>query len=465
MKKIGILIITLIVSSLANGQIKFDIRNFNYGTVESWKNQEAVFSFQNTSSEDLVFLPMFPSNDLYVKLPKGKIKAGAKGEIVVQYYTSSKGPFLKKFGIYVDKKDKPVKLSISGIIKDIAYDAYTSCPKNLSSEAAAPLMAKIEFRVIDSETHEPIPQAKIEYYSGSKLMGVGFTRLNGQTIQQIEVGLYNYQISKEGFKPVVQREQYWNQNTDLVIVTLERDSLVKEEEESMMIAEAKDSIGLLKNIFETVKTNEVTPVDLADFDDKGLLSEEKFKANNVVFLIDISNSMRNTYKLPLLKTAIIELITVMRSIDKVTVISYSSNTNIVLNPTFATEKEIIIDAINSLTTGGITRGQVGVNRAYETLAQNFISEGNNQILLATDGKFTEISKNEKNLYKMVREGQAINMKLSVIGFGQDSEADKFMKSLAKNGGGSYMKINREADVNEILIQEIKSKSVRINSGN
>jgi Ca-activated chloride channel family protein len=148
----------------------------------------------------------------------------------------------------------------------------------------------------------------------------------------------------------------------------------------------------------------------------------------------------------------------MRETDKVCIITYSGTVNIILPSTQVKDKEKLYELIDGLRASGITRGGEALNRAYENLALGHIRDANNQLMLATDGKFTELANTERELYQLVRENASMERKISVIGFGQEG-TDKFMKNLAKNGGGDYIKISKEADVNELLIREVMLRSL------
>jgi len=229
---------------------------------------------------------------------------------------------------------------------------------------------------------------------------------------------------------------------DLDKVSIEKDHLEKQKRE--------------KEIFENIKVQE----QKVETEDEPILSKSKYAANNIIFLIDISTSMGKEHKMEMLKKSIINLTKVLRDIDRVAIITYNQRINIVLESISGNNTTDIISAIDSLKTGGLTNGVRGITSAYEMLEYYYIPNGNNQIILATDGLFSkynnELTENELN--RLVKKQAAKNMKLTVVGFGKDEEGKDLMTKLAKNGSGQFIQIKNEWMTNDILIKEIQLNS-------
>lgn len=191
------------------------------------------------------------------------------------------------------------------------------------------------------------------------------------------------------------------------------------------------------------------------------LSYERYNANNIVFLIDVSSSMRDDGKMDLLKESMRQLVGVLRDIDRVAVIAYNQHPTVVLESVSSAEKDVITSAIDTLTPGGLTYGVKGIQKAYEIAQRHFIPGGNNQIILATDGLFSSYNAewSERDLNKLVRQRAGDDgIALSVIGFGEDRAAGRMMGKLANNGDGEYLRIQNVVDARMALIADIKAKS-------
>ncbi|MCB9256186.1 MAG: VWA domain-containing protein [Chitinophagales bacterium] len=191
------------------------------------------------------------------------------------------------------------------------------------------------------------------------------------------------------------------------------------------------------------------------------LSKEEYAANNVLFLIDVSSSMAKENKMELLKESMKNLALVLRDIDRVAIIAYNQKSEVVLESISGSDKVQIIEAIDNLETSGLTYGVYGLQTAYELLQYYYIGDGNNQIILATDGLFSSVNApiTENELNKEVRkQASNNNIRLSVIGFGQDEEGEKLMQKLASNGEGQFIQIKNPWEAKTVLIEEIKLNS-------
>ena len=204
--------------------------------------------------------------------------------------------------------------------------------------------------------------------------------------------------------------------------------------------------------------------ELPDYNQWGELNEALYKQNNLIFLIDISFSMRKHGKIAKLKKSMTTLINVLRDFDQIGLITYNSQADTIFSSVALSDKESVKHEINSLTPSGLTYGVKGIEAAYELIQGSFLSEGNNQIILATDGLFTEdhLTLNEQELLRVVRRNNKdYGIKLSVLGFGNDANGLERMESLTVAGDGNYLEISLDHDAEhskEILIEEIKIQS-------
>ncbi len=193
-------------------------------------------------------------------------------------------------------------------------------------------------------------------------------------------------------------------------------------------------------------------------EENSVLPQNLYAPNNIIFLIDISSSMKKPDKLPLLKISMKNLTQALRKIDYITVIVYSTTSTVLLPSTTADKKEAITLLIDTLKPHGITNGVKGLQTAYQLAEKNFIPGGNNQIIIATDGVFNSPSFTESAIYSLVREHVEKDIILSVVGFGEEKDAVKMMKKMAEKGNGSFIQIPDKLSADAILIEEIKTQS-------
>ncbi|MBY5773783.1 DUF3520 domain-containing protein [Rhizobium leguminosarum] len=177
---------------------------------------------------------------------------------------------------------------------------------------------------------------------------------------------------------------------------------------------------------------------------------------NLVFLIDVSGSMDEPDKLPLLKSAFRLLVNRLKPDDTVSIVTYAGNAGTVLTPTRVAEKSKILSAIDRLEAGGSTGGAEGIEAAYNLAKQGFVKDGVNRVMLATDGDFNVGPSSDEDLKRIIEERRKDGIFLTVLGFGRGNLNDSLMQTLAQNGNGSAAYIDTLAEAQKTLVEETGS---------
>lgn len=183
---------------------------------------------------------------------------------------------------------------------------------------------------------------------------------------------------------------------------------------------------------------------------------DNLPASNLVFLIDVSGSMDEPNKLPLVKASINMLVDQLREKDKVAIVVYAGNAGLVLPSTNGTNKTKIKEAIDNLEAGGSTAGGEGIKLAYKTANENFIKGGNNRIILATDGDFNVGASSDDELVRMIEQERKSGVFLSVLGYGMGNYKDNKMQQLADKGNGNHSYIDNINEARKVLVSEFGS---------
>ena len=191
------------------------------------------------------------------------------------------------------------------------------------------------------------------------------------------------------------------------------------------------------------------------------IKTDKLPANNLVFLIDVSGSMSDPNKLPLVKSGLRLLVDQLRSEDKVSLVVYAGNAGLVLAPTSGAEKEKIMQAIENLEAGGSTAGGQGIELAYAQAKESFIKEGNNRVILATDGDFNVGVSSDGELVRLIEKKREEGVFLTVLGFGTGNYKDSKMEQLADKGNGNYAYIDDILEAKKVLVKEMGGTLVTI----
>ncbi|MCT7663901.1 vWA domain-containing protein [Shinella kummerowiae] len=179
-------------------------------------------------------------------------------------------------------------------------------------------------------------------------------------------------------------------------------------------------------------------------------------AANLVFLIDVSGSMDEPAKLPLLKSAFRLLVGKLKDTDTVSIVTYAGNAGVVLEPTQAKERDTILSAIDNLQPGGSTAGAEGIEAAYRLAQKAFKKDGVNRVMLATDGDFNVGPASDEELKRVIEERRKSGIFLSVLGFGRGNYNDGMMQTLAQNGNGTAAYIDTLAEAQKTLVEEAGS---------
>ncbi|WP_315923528.1 VWA domain-containing protein [Mesorhizobium sp. SP-1A] len=177
---------------------------------------------------------------------------------------------------------------------------------------------------------------------------------------------------------------------------------------------------------------------------------------NLVFLIDVSGSMDEPDKLPLLQSAFRLLVSKLNPKDTVSIVTYAGEAGTVLEPTRLSDKDKILDAIDKLSPGGSTAGEAGIREAYRLAEKSFVKGGINRVMLATDGDFNIGQTSDDDLKRLVEQERRSGVFLSVLGFGRGNLNDGMMQAIAQNGNGTAAYIDTLAEAEKVLVEEASS---------
>ncbi|WP_395744555.1 von Willebrand factor type A domain-containing protein [Prosthecobacter sp.] len=187
---------------------------------------------------------------------------------------------------------------------------------------------------------------------------------------------------------------------------------------------------------------------------KGREMDKNRKASNLVFLVDVSGSMNEPAKLPLVQQSLRMLTEQLGEGDHVTMVVYAGSSGVVLPPTSGEKKGEILAAINRLQAGGSTHGSAGIKLAYEQAVAGFIKGGVNRVILCTDGDFNVGVSSPEELEKLIKHKAKTGVFLSVLGFGSGNLKDRTMETLADKGNGNYAYIDSLSEARKVLVEQM-----------
>ncbi|HET9384296.1 MAG TPA: von Willebrand factor type A domain-containing protein [Gemmatimonadales bacterium] len=184
------------------------------------------------------------------------------------------------------------------------------------------------------------------------------------------------------------------------------------------------------------------------------IKTDNLPASNFVFLLDVSGSMSDDDKLPLVQSAMRLLVNQLRAQDQVAIVVYAGAAGLVLPATPGNQKSKILDAIDRLHAGGSTAGGAGIRLAYDHAVANFIRGGNNRVILATDGDFNVGASSDAEMVQLIEEKRQTGVFLTVLGVGEGNLQAAKMEKLADKGNGNYSYLDTIAEAQKVLVHEL-----------
>ncbi|UPK69239.1 vWA domain-containing protein [Chitinophaga filiformis] len=178
--------------------------------------------------------------------------------------------------------------------------------------------------------------------------------------------------------------------------------------------------------------------------------------SNLVFLIDVSGSMSLPNKLPLLQAAFRILVNNLRSNDHVAIVAYAGTPGIILPSTPGDQKAKILNAIDNLSAGGATAGEAAIKLAYKIAEENFIKDGNNRVIMATDGDFNVGQTSDYDMEQLILGKKETGVLLTCLGFGMKNYKDSKLETLSSKGNGNFAYIDNLEEANKIFAREFGS---------
>jgi Ca-activated chloride channel family protein len=191
------------------------------------------------------------------------------------------------------------------------------------------------------------------------------------------------------------------------------------------------------------------------------LPQQERPLSNLVFLLDVSGSMQNPNKLPLLKRGMKMLVDQLGENDRVAMVVYAGAAGLVLPSTSGDDKTAILDALEKLAAGGSTNGGNGIQLAYQVALDNFIPGGTNRVILCTDGDFNVGTTSNSELIKLVEANAKQGTFLTVLGFGTGNHNDSMLEQISNKGNGNYAFIDSDNEARKVLVEQMNSTLVTI----
>lgn len=474
-------------STLVFGQSTFDKTKHDLGELDVTSIRYADFHIKNNSDKKIYLLSVKkPKNidprELNYLFDKKFLDPDSSMVLRVHVNPKKKGKFKYVLPVFMSDKLEATNVEITGEIKEMSQEmsAFQACPNfNQSPNEGNPFDFKLTVKVIDKLTREPIERAQVNLIRNGRPHDLWTMDRKGYKSKKSPLGYYYFYATKEGYRHD-ELGAYVNFKRNVIILELDREQVVEVPvvqpinppviiDEPVIPVEEPDTseieIDITQELEEQIEkevekdTSSITVIDHPKLSEipKEEFTEDHFKFNNIVFVIDKSGSMKKDGKLDLMKYALNQLTKTLRPADRIGLVSYADDAEIILESTSGSNKAEINGIVEEMRANGLTAGGKGIRMGLKLAYKNFIKDGNNEVIVITDGSF---SKDSKDYWKHIKKYRKKGINVSVVGIKNNTSATKSMKAVSDHGGGDFIPINKLSDAQMNLIKTIRLHSFK-----
>lgn len=465
-----LLFLFCLVTYISSAQVVFDKTKHDFGDLEAYDDRFVDIKITNTGSKKEYVLSVKKPYDV-VYIITGQFMDKDSSQIVrLQVNPKVKGKFSYDVDIFTSDKSEATKIKLSGNLRELPSDnmtAFTACPDFNSRPGGRANNFDLTVVTIDKQTKETLSNSNVTMIQNGQPIWALNTDKNGKIKEDATLGFSYFYASHDTYYPT-ELGAYINFQRNYIVLELEKnpnccppvpvdpvDIVIQEPIESDSTEQIEEN---LENVLasETPSQTAEVPIELSQLP-KDDFSVEHFKPVNVIFVLDISASMKQGDKIELMKYSLNQLVDMLRPQDKIGIVTYATETQILLAPTNGSDKEKIKEQVANLKASGLTAGGAGIKLGYKQALKGFLKDGNNQIIVITDGAF---NRNSDDYKKYIKKYKKKNIQMSVVGI-KNKEVDELeMKEAAELGGGRYVPIFKLVDAQFNLKEEIRIASFR-----
>jgi len=501
-KRLNILVFLFqLIAGWSNAQVVFDKTAHDFGDLYSYDNRFIDIYLKNTGTKEAFILSVKKPQEV-VYIQRGAMILPDSSQVIrFQVNPTKKGRFSYQIPVYTSDKNEPTYIELTGYLKELPErrdNSFTDCPNfNQRPGDGNPLDFQLTVVTIDKDTREPLAKSHVTLIQNGRRVGIWQTNKQGKIQEKVPLGLSYFQAQHDGYIPA-ELGSYINFQRNYIVMELEKidvpepqiPSVVEPYEEDIAEvpeanpvspappvreiildapedrAEVKEEPSLFTRIQELFRRSprdiDTTPVITPDYPDFASLDPNSFDAENfrpvnVVFIIDVSYSMKQADRLELMKYSLLQLTDMLRPQDQIALVSYSTNARVLLPSVSGQEKEKIEEEVSNIRAFGSTAGGAGIKLGYKVARKNLIQDGTNHVIIITDGAFNVASGDYK---KEIRKHLARGITFSVVTV-KSSERDlDNLQEAADIGRGRLVPVNQLSDAEENLRQEIRLSAFR-----
>lgn len=450
-----LLILLILFGWTAQGQVKLQTTDVDFGEITERHDRIADIWMVNTSDKKLFIFRMDVPRHVQVRYSTKELQSGDTAFIRLKYDPQKKGLFREEVKLHLSATNQPISIYLNGRSSVVAQNEMDiPCPDFGQVSPNASFDANVS--VSEEGNDIPLKDVKLFIYKGGRKLISTQTDKNGGFTTPLEPGWHYIVAELPGYEKY-ETALYLNRRNKSIDIPLVRlhapvveEPVVKEEEITVVTPPEKPDVSEEKEK-SIVTLNPEVP-------DNEKLDAHLYAPNNLVFLLDVSSSMNVKGRLELLKLTMLDLIELIRPEDKVTIITYATGVKTLLETTSGAHKEEIRQLVENLTARGITAGEWGLKTAYETAKREYIKDGNNQVILISDGEFNEGS---RALNRVIGSYYKKGIKLSVVAIHSKEDNTYLLHQAANSGGGNFIPIRSAENAHWALKEEVRTQSRKV----
>ncbi len=468
-----LLYVFILVSGFLSAQISFDKTKHDFGDLEPYSARYVDFILTNTGNKQEWLLSVKKPYEVVYINSNQFIEKDSSIVLRLQVNPKEKGRFNYKVEVFTSDRNEAVEIKLTGNLSEAPEtntNSFTACP-NFDDRPGGrdPNSFDLTVVTVDKETREELSKSAVRLIQNGRVIWTKVTDRNGKIKENATLGLSYFYAVHEGYKPA-ELGAYINFKRNYVILELERDPepvIIEEpvDTNDVVVVEIEpeaEEIEIEIEIEEELAQEETTPIveelpPALEELEKDNFDDEYFKPVNVVFVLDVSSSMKQVDKLELMKYSLYQLVDMLRSQDKIGIVTYSSNAQVMLKPTSGADKEKINEEVGDLKAFGFTAGGLGIKMGFKQAKRGYIEGGVNHVIVITDGAFNRQSQDYK---KYVRRYAKKGIHMSVVGIKNKSVDEEEMREAAELGGGHFIPIQKLSDAQQNLNQAIRLLTFR-----
>lgn len=480
MRWIGLLVMS-VWATWGLAQVMVDQANINYGDLDAYSNRWVDVTLTNLDVRSTVVLRSSFPPDYTFRFSTKTLAPDSSLILRVKANPRKEGFFKDEVEIWFTTMNAPLVLTFEGDVKEIDFSDNPACPSFREMPPGCCQGSNAEVLTVDAVTGAPLGKSRVRLVERGRLRDTYQTDRKGQLTLEVPIAYYLVIADHEGYLPA-DSALYINRRTGRLTLALQPEPQPEREVLKLLAGPEQlppstlsttpaqpalqDVEGELQSMPEmdapdpepkSVPVPEPTPeFDVTVAEDK--FSEAAYAPNNIVFLIDVSASMKKQGRLELLRASMLQLSEVLRPGDKVSVVTYAVKPEIVLEPTSGEDKAAIQRVVTELEADGMTYGIRGFRAAYELARASSIPGGNNEVIVVSDGAFRV--QDQEKIERLIAKSADAGIVTSMVGIRSIPGMYNKLEAMGEMGNGAFVPMTGFDQCKTVLIEEIKTRSRR-----